>query len=56
MIHFIFSNKAKQYLFLKVDNEDDLKIIDKVKEKMNLIDPVCYLKSYTGLKFTQDFL
>lgn len=56
MIHFRYSDKAKQYLFLKIDNDEDVKVINKIKEKMNLIDPVCYLKSYTGVPFTQDFL
>lgn len=56
MIHFKYSDKATQYIFLKIDNEEDMGAINKLKEKMNLIDPICYLKSYTGIKFTQDFL
>lgn len=56
MIHFKYSNKANQYVFLKIDDDNDLKVIGKLKEKMNLIDPICYLKSYQGMPYTQDFL
>ena len=56
MIHFKYSNKANQYVFLKVDNDNDLKAIGKLKEKMNLVDPICYLKSYQGTPYTSDFL
>ena len=56
MIHFLFSNKSPQYLFLKADTKEDEKVINELKSKMNLTDPVCYLKSFTGIPFTQDFL
>lgn len=57
MIHFKYNDKARQYVFLKIDDtQEDLDAIKKLKEKMNLTDPVCYLKSYTGMHFTQDFL
>ena len=56
MIHFKYSDKTNQYVFLKVDNDNDLKAIGKLKEKMNLVDPICYLKSYQGTPYTQDFL
>lgn len=56
MIHFKYSDKANQYVFLKVDDDNDLKAIGKLKEKMNLVDPICYLKSYQGTPYTQDFL
>ena len=56
MIHFKYSDKAGQYVFLKVDDDNDLKAIEKLKEKMNLIDPICYLKSYKGTPYTSDFL
>lgn len=56
MIHFKYSDKTKQYIFLKIDNNNDLKAIEKLKEKMNLVDPICYLKSYQGNLYTQDFL
>ena len=56
MIHFRYSDKAPQYLFIKIDDNKDLKIMELLKSKMNLTDPICYLKSYTGIRFTQDFL
>lgn len=56
MIHFKYNDKAKQYVFLKVDNNEDIKSINKLKEKMNLIDPICYLKTYQGVPYTQDFI
>lgn len=56
MVHFLFSNKSPQYLFLKVDTKEDAKVIEELKSKMNLTDPVCFLKSFTGVPFTQDFL
>lgn len=56
MIHFVFSDKSKQYLFLKVDNSKDVENICKLKSHLNLVDPICYLKTYTGLPYTQDFL
>lgn len=57
MIHFKYNNKAKQYIFLKIDGTpEDFLGIKKLKEKMNLTDPICYLKSFTGIHFTQDFL
>ena len=62
MIHFIFSEKDPRYLFLKFDNPDDdiwLRSNPKhinLTDHINLVDPTCYLKTYKGPKFTQDFL
>lgn len=65
MIHFVFSEKDKRYLFLKFDNEEDEKWLkpnnDHKKQPnltnyLNLVDPICNLKTYTGQPFTQDFL
>lgn len=65
MIHFVFSEKDLRYLFLKFDTSDDerwLKHNENNKKQpnltdhLNLVDPICYLKTYTGPKFTQDFL
>ena len=52
MIHFKYSDKANQYVFLKVDDDNDLKAIGKHKDKMNLVDPICYLTSYQGTPYT----
>lgn len=56
MIHFIFSEQDKRYLFLKFDNKEDEKWLKKLKEHINLVDPVCYLPTYTGIPYTQDFI
>lgn len=62
MIHFVFSEKDPRYLFLKYDTpEDDLWLRSNPRhinltDHINLVDPTCYLKTYKGPKFTQDFL
>lgn len=62
MIHFIFSEQDPRYLFLKYDTEeDDLWLRSNPRhtnltDHINLVDPTCYLKTYKGPKFTQDFL
>lgn len=56
MIHFVFTEQDNRYLFLKFDNKEDEKILKKLKDYMNLVDPICYLPTYKGIPFTQDFL
>ena len=65
MIHFIFSTQDQRYLFLKFDNSEDEKWLKhnscpqkqpNLTDYLNLVDPICYLKTYTGPRFTQDFL
>ena len=62
MIHFIFSEQDRRYLFLKCDNEEDEIWLASNKkhvnltDHLNLVDPICYLATYTGPPFTQDFL
>ena len=57
MIHFKFSEKDQRYLFLTYDTELEYEILhSKLKEYLNLVDPKCYLKNYSGPIFTQDFL
>lgn len=62
MIHFVFSEKDPRYLFLKYDTpEDDIWLRSNPRhinltDHINLVDPTCYLKTYKGPKFTQDFL
>ena len=63
MIHFTFSDTDTRYLFLKADFTQDELIhhIDKKTKKeyyrhtfddlidhINLVDPVCYLKTWSG--------
>lgn len=56
MIHFVFSEQDTRYLFLKPDGPDDIKKLKLLKEHINLTDPICYLPTYSGPPFTQDFL
>ena len=56
MIHIKFTEQDNRYLFLKVDNKTDVFWMNKLKDHLNLTDPVCYLPTYTGPPFTQDFL
>ena len=62
MIHFIFTEQDPRYLFLKFDTQDDELWLASNKDHINLtdyinlVDPMCYLRTYTGPKFTQDFL
>lgn len=56
MIHFIFTEKDTRYLFLKYDSEYDEINLKKLKEHLNLVDPICYLPTYSGPSYTQDFL
>lgn len=56
MIHFKFSEKDQRYLFMTIDNDEDKKIMAELEHWMNLTDPICFLPTYTGPRFTQDFL
>ena len=56
MIHFIFTERDTRYLFLKYDSEYDEINLKKLKEHLNLVDPICYLPTYSGPPYTQDFL
>ena len=62
MIHFVFSEQDPRYLFLKFDTEEDeLWLASSKKHKnlmdhINLVDPICYLATFTGAPYTQDFL
>ena len=56
MIHFVFTEKDLRYLFLKFDDKNDEKNLRKLKDHINLIDPICYLPTYTGIPYTQDFI
>lgn len=71
MLHFNFSDTDNRYLFLKCDftedeyyeeYERDVKkyvrhhVFDGLKKHINLVDPICYLPTYSGPHFTQDFI
>ncbi len=66
MIHFILLKEEPRYLFIKFDTpEDDLWLKSSARTKnkhvnltdhINLVNPVCYLKTYRGELFTEDFI
>ncbi len=56
MIHFIFSDKDTRYVFLKCDNKEDEIHIGELIKYINLVDPICYLPTYKGIPYTQDFI
>ena len=56
MIHFRFTEKDPRYLFLKYDDETDFQCLKLTQKYVNLVDPICYLPTYSGPPFTQDVL
>lgn len=56
MIHFKFSDQDNRFLFLKPDTEEDINNLDLLVEHINLVDPICYLTTYTGPKYTVDYI
>ena len=71
MIHFSFSDKDNRYLFLKCDLTPDeyITVYERevkkyvkhhvfymLKKHINLTDPICFLPTYSGPRFTQDFI
>lgn len=71
MLHFKFSDTDNRYLFLKCDftqdeyyeemDRDTKKMVrhhvfDGLQKHINLTDPICFLPSYNGPHFTQDFI
>ena len=56
MIHCRFTEKDPRYLFLKYDDETDFQCLKLTQKYVNLVDPICYLPTYSGPPFTQDVL
>ena len=56
MIHFRFKENDLRYLFLTCDNEQDIEICRDLMKHMNLINPRCYLATFKGKPFTEDYL
>lgn len=57
MIHFKFSNADDRWLFLKYDTELEYNIIkEKLFETINKVDPICYLPTFKGDEFRQEFI
>lgn len=57
MIHFLFSEKDRRYAFIKYDTELEYSIIkNNLFDVINQVDPVCYLPTFTGDAFKQEFI
>ena len=56
MIHFKFSENDQRYVFLKCDTKQDEVNIGNLIKYINLVDPICYLPTYRGIPYTQDFI
>ncbi len=56
MIHFKFSENDTRYVFLKCDTKLDEVNIGNLIKHINLVDPICYLPTYKGIPYTQDFI
>ena len=56
MIHFKFSENDTRYVFLKCDTRQDEIHIGNLIKHINLVDPICYLPTYKGIPYTQDFI
>ena len=57
MIHFIFTTMDRRYLFLKGDTPLDISILqNNLMDLLNKIDPICYLPTFKGIPFKQEFL
>ena len=56
MIHFKFIENDPRYVFLKCDNKEDEIHIGELIKYVNLVDPICYLPTYKGIPYTQDFI
>lgn len=56
MIHFKFNPKDSRYIFIVPDTKDDIKVCQALVKMVNLVDPICYLSSYKGPVFTNDYI
>lgn len=56
MIHFKFNPSDNRYIFIVPETKDDLKSCEALVKSVNLVDPICYLSSYKGPVFTNDYI
>lgn len=56
MIHFKFNDVDSRYLFLLCDDKQDIAACRSMMKSINLVDPICYLPSYKGPVFTNDYI
>lgn len=56
MIHLKFTENDTRYVFIKCDNKQDEICVGNLIKEINLVDPICYLPTYKGIPYTQDFI
>lgn len=56
MIHLKFSENDTRYIFIKCDTKADEINVGNLIKHINLVDPICYLPTYRGIPYTQDFI
>lgn len=56
MIHFKFNPSDNRYIFIVPETKDDIKSCQALVKSVNLVDPICYLSSYKGPTFTNDYI
>ena len=56
MIHLKYTDTDTRYVFIKCDDKQDEIRIGELIKYINLVDPICYLPTYKGIPYTQDFI
>lgn len=56
MIHLKFLDADPRYVFIKCDEKVDEIRLGELLKHINMVDPICYLPTYKGIPYTQDFI
>jgi len=56
MIHLKYTDTDQRYVFIKCDDRQDEIRLGELIKYINLVDPICYLPTYKGIPYTQDFI
>jgi superfamily II DNA or RNA helicase len=56
MIHFKFNPTDNRYIFIVPETKSDISACQALVKSVNLVDPICYLSSYKGPIFTNDYI
>ena len=56
MIHLKYTDTDQRYVFIKCDDKQDEIRLGELIKHINLVDPICYLPTYKGIPYTQDFI
>lgn len=56
MIHLKYTDTDQRYVFIKCDDKQDEIRLGELIKYINLVDPICYLPTYKGIPYTQDFI